>query len=125
MLAEVTGKMGTVEVEVEKVTTMLVGTSPSEESIRSAESSLPPVTASLTSIMKLLDQRLQDAPADVKKDLTQMQERGLEAKKKLDAFRVELRAQLDQLEVHSWTSWRCRWSSAKASRRQRRQRRLL
>lgn len=101
VMNEVANKLGAVEVEVEKVTMLLTGTQASEEDIKAAEVALPPVATSLQGALRLLEQRLQNAQGALKEDLVQMQERGKESKTKLDAFKAQLKEQLERLQAEA------------------------
>lgn len=100
VMTEVSEKMGSVELEVEKVIANLtVSKNPTEDDVKAAEASLNPIANSLTSSIKFVDARLQTAQGALKADLGQMQTRGRECQEKLDSFKVQLRVQLDQLQV--------------------------
>lgn len=98
VMNEVANKLGSAEIEVDKVTSSLA-TNASEEDIKKAEAVITPVISALANAMKFVDQRVATATGLLKNDLVQMQERGQESKKKLDSFRSKLKTQLDQFQL--------------------------
>lgn len=100
VMTKVASKLGAAEVEVEKVLNSLSG-SPAEEQVRATDASIPGVLSSLTSVLKFVEQRILSAQGALKDDLSQMQERGKESKRKLESFRAELQGQLEQIQVRS------------------------
>merc|ERR1712129_581203 len=62
---------------------------------------LPPTVSSLVKVIKLVAQKLHDAQGALKDDLSQMQQRCNEAKKKLEGSWTQLRALQEQVYVQS------------------------
>jgi len=105
VMTEVASKLGSVEIEVDKVTSLLMGSSStSRDEIKAAEASLAPVMHSLTTAMKFVEERMQGAQGALKDDLSQMQERGKETEKRVSSFRLQLRSKMDQLQLQNLLS---------------------
>merc|ERR1740129_1877707 len=99
IMTEVAHKLGHVEVEVEKLMSLLGGgASVSEADVKEAEESLTLVESSLQGAIKFVKQRIQSAKGSLKEELSQMQERGAESKRKLDKFRELLRTKTEEVQ---------------------------
>jgi len=99
ILDEVSTILGSVEVEVEKVTGMISGSQHSEEDIKAADTLAPPVLANLDKALKQVEMKMRVAQGALKQDLQQMQDRGMESKKKLEAFRMQCRTLLEKSQL--------------------------
>ena len=99
ILDEVSATLGSVEVEVEKVTSTFSGNQPSEDEIKAADALAPPVLANLNKSLRLVEMKMRVAQGALKQDLQQRQDRGMESKKKLEAFRMQCRTSLEKSQL--------------------------
>merc|ERR1719401_205866 len=60
---------------------------------------MSPVLTTLLEAMKFVDTKAVAATGALKHDLTKVQERGREAKKKLEAFKVRMRTEADKIQL--------------------------
>lgn len=99
-LQDLTEKLHTAELEAEKATMMSSAADQgqmSEDEIASAEKVVQPAKAGVENCLRNVDQKLRTADGAMKDELTQMREKAMAAKKKLDAVITVLRRQRESL----------------------------
>jgi len=102
-LKELSEKIDSAELEVEKASMMTSASSQgqmSEDEISSAEKILKPAQVNLTGVLKLLDMKTRSAQeGPLKDELSQLKEKAAGIKKKLDASSAVLKTQLEGVAV--------------------------
>jgi len=101
ILAEVAHKVGEAELEVEKLVTTLSGVKPSSDDLSRAEAGLAPAMSVLGPVLKFVESKVQAAQGMLKNELEQMLERAQDALKKVENFKVQLRSQMEGLQIEA------------------------